>query len=138
MSIFRDITPKTMPSAIDELKVSINHAELEAEREREKRRAERRALREQRDAQRRQNLEKLNRQIANKATRQFNEGVVKLFSLVSDLSLAVSSGDITIQEAVRLTAPVRPVLQEFLDDITPPELPPVQNQPDASEEDALA
>lgn len=124
-----------MPSALDEFKSSINHAELEEERQKQKRRDERRALREQRDAQRRQNLDKLNRQIANKAIRQFNEGVVKLFALVSDLSLAVSSGDIDIQEAIRLSQPVRPVLQEFLDDITPPDLPPVQSLPDDGEED---
>lgn len=127
-----------MPSALTDFKASINHAELQVEREKQKRRDERRALREQRDAQRRQNLDKLNRQIANKAIRQFNEGVVKLYALLSDLSLAISSGDIDIQEAIRLATPVRPVLQEFLDDITPPVLPPVQNTPDYSEEDALA
>lgn len=123
-----------MPSAIAEFATSINHAELQVEREKQKRRDERRALREQRDAQRRQNLDKLNRQIANKAIRQFNEGVVKLYALLSDLSLTVSSGDIDIQEAIRLSAPVRPLLQEFLDDTTPPELPPVKSEPDDGED----
>lgn len=105
----------------------INLDELREEREKQQRRDERKA---RHAAQKQAKAQNVARQRAS----TINAAIAKLLTACAQLDSFFPIDDREFPALLGL----RPVLKKLLDEITPPVLPPILNQPDQDEEDALA